>query len=77
MKKVRIDTPYPSRDATAKALGVTKERMRQLAALLERLLGERRGKDRKAASIRKPKPSRAHSIPAKRARPATAGATSR
>ena len=76
MKKVRIDTPYPSRDATAKALGVTKERMRQLAALLERLLGERRKTDRKAASMRKPKP-RGHSIPAKRARPATAGATSR
>jgi hypothetical protein len=76
VKKARIETPYPSPRSTAKALGVTKERMRQLAALLERLLGERRTKDRKAASIRKPKP-RAHSIPAKRARPAPAGATSR
>jgi hypothetical protein len=77
VKKVRIETPYPSRDSTAKALGVTKTRMRQLAGLLELLLGERRKADRKAASIRKPKPSRGHSIPAKRARPATAGATSR
>jgi hypothetical protein len=50
--------------------------MRQLAALLELLIGKRRKTDRKAASMRKPKP-RGHSIPAKRARPATAGATSR
>jgi hypothetical protein len=77
VKKVRIDTPYPSRDATAKALGVPKTRMRQLAALLDFLLGEGRKNDRKAASMRKPKPSRGHSIPAKRARPAPAGATSR
>jgi hypothetical protein len=76
VKKVRIDTPYPSRAATGKALGVPKTRMRQLAALLDFLLGEGRRKDRKAASIRKPRP-RGHSIPAKRARPATAGATSR
>ena len=76
MKKVRIETPYPSRRATAKALGVTKERMRQLAALLDDLLGTGRTKNRTAASIRKPKPPRGHSIPAKKS-PATAGATSR
>jgi hypothetical protein len=50
--------------------------MRQLAALLNDLLGEGRKKDRKAASIRKPKPPRGHSITAKKS-PATAGATSR
>jgi len=77
VKKVRIDTPYPSRDATAKALGVSKTRMRQLAALLALLLGERGKTYRKAASVRKPKPARGHSISVKRARPATAGATSR
>ena len=76
MKKVRIETPYPSREATAKALGVTKERMRQLAALLDELLGTRGRKDRRAASIRKPKPPRRHSITVKKS-PATAGATSR
>jgi len=77
VKKARIDTPYPSRASTGKALGVTKERMRQLAALFELLLGEGRKKDRKAASARKPRPPRGHSMTAKRARPATAGATSR
>jgi len=76
VKKARIETPYPSRDATAKALGVPKRRMQQLAALLDLLLGERRKTDRKAASIRKPR-VRGHSITAKRARPATAGAASR
>ena len=76
MKKVRIDTPYPSRAATGKALGVTKRRMQQLAVLFDLLIGEGRKKDRKAASVRKPKP-RGHSISAKRTRPATAGATSR
>jgi len=76
VKKARIETPYPSRRATAKALGVTKERMRQLAALLNDLLGEGRKKDRKPASIRKPKPPRGHSITAKKS-PATAGAASR
>jgi len=77
VKKTRIETPYPSPRSTAKALGVTKERMRQLAALLDLLLGKGRKRDRNAASIRKPKPPRGHSITAKRARPATAGATPR
>ena len=76
MKKVRIDTPYPSARATAKALGVTKERMRQLAALLDELLRGGGKKDRKAASIRKPKPPRGHSASPKKT-PAPAGATSR
>lgn len=76
MKKVRIETPYPSARATAKALGVTKERMRQLAALLDELLRGGGKKDRKVASIRKPKPPRGHATSAKKS-PATAGATSR
>jgi len=76
VKKVRIETPYPSARATAKALGVTKERMQQLAALLDELLRGAGKKDRKAASIRKPKPPRGHSNSAKKS-PATAGATSR
>jgi hypothetical protein len=77
VKKVRIETPYPTTRSTAKALGVTKERMRQLAALLDLLLGKGGKGSRKAASIRKPKPPRGHSISAKKGGPATAGATSR
>ena len=77
MKKARIETPYPSARATAKALGVTKERMRQLAALVDLLLGKGGKGTRKAASMRKTKQPRGASITAKRARPATAGATSR
>ena len=51
--------------------------MRQLAALLDLLLGKGGKGARKAASIRKPKPPRGHSINAKKGGPATAGATSR
>ncbi|MGH7347579.1 MAG: hypothetical protein ACREK4_21915 [Candidatus Rokuibacteriota bacterium] len=77
MKKVRIETPYPSPRSTAKALGVTKERMRQLAALVDLLLGKAGKGTRKAASIRRAKPPRGTSITAKRARPAAASAASR
>jgi hypothetical protein len=57
VKRARIDTPYPSRSATAKALGVTKTRMRQLASLFERLLRESGKGDRTASSVRKSRAS--------------------
>jgi len=66
VKRARIDTPYPSRSATAKALGVTKTRMRQLASLFERLLRESGKGDRTAASVRKSRASRVHPLTAKR-----------
>src|SRR5262249_61341187 len=50
--------------------------MQQLAALLDELLRGGGKKDRKAASIRKPKPPRGQSTSAKKS-PATAGAASR
>ena len=50
---------------------------RELRSYDEEEGGEGRKKDRKAASARKPRPPRGHSMTAKRARPATAGATSR
>jgi hypothetical protein len=66
MKRARIDTPYPSRSATAKALGVTKTRMRQLAALFERLLRETGKGNRTAASARKTRATRGYPPTVKR-----------
>ena len=73
MKRVTIDTPYPSLSATAKALGVTKTRMRQLAALVEQLLREKGKGGRPSGSARKTKTTRGSSVTAKRpVRPAAA-----
>jgi hypothetical protein len=73
VKRARIDTPYPSRSATARALGVTKKRMRQLAALVELLLRENGKGNRPSGNGRKAKTTRGHSVAAKRpVRPAAA-----
>jgi hypothetical protein len=75
VKRARIDTPYPSRSATAKALGVTKTRMRQLAALVELLLREKGKGGRRSGNARKAKTTRGDSVAAKRpVRPASAHA---
>jgi hypothetical protein len=75
VKRARIDTPYPSRSATAKALGVTKKRMRQLAALVELLLRENGKGARPSGNARKTKTTRGYSVTAKRpVRPASAHA---
>ena len=73
MKRARIDTPYPSLSTTAKVLGVTKTRMRQLASLVERLLRENGKGGRPSGNGRKAKTTRGNASTAHRpARPASA-----
>jgi hypothetical protein len=73
VKRARIDTPYPSLSATAKALGVTKKRMRQLASLVELLLRENGKGSRPSGNARKAKTTRGYSVTPKRpVRPAAA-----
>ena len=73
MKRAKIDTPYPSLSATAKALGVTKKRMKQLASLVDRLLRENGKGGRPSGNARKAKTTRGHASTANRpVRPAGA-----
>jgi hypothetical protein len=52
MKRVVIETPFPSAEDFAAAYGISKARMRRLTALADQIAGNGASKSRQAPSLR-------------------------